>query len=386
MSLKNYSRDGVTFFQLYISCPVCNNEGRNTPRSYWSHDVDGGDVYVGDDATYQCKQCGHTRHVSAWEYGCPKHSGCSDDYVYKKSTIASIASVISCAGQLVSDAGLPWLRTFMENLELGWGDFSGITIDERVQKETKCMAKEKVEHKVDENAGYVQPSKQLQSVSCPKCGTLITGKYCWYCGASAPTLSDAFGHKTREKNELTATEQNKAQCAKERQNKQVDIELIIDSVLNKNDKEWTFQSIDFNYTMKTKNAEGKRILFKVRTGDIEMNLTKDSLKRAFNETETAWAFDYDDYRIKENQISNYLSSVWSPKGSFSIRSLQLYNETSNGLYRGKLKVFFWDVKNWSQEVLPEDAITIYEIQYETKRWGFVKHKYELKVLSCNRIK
>ena len=95
MSLKNYSRYGVTYFQLYISCPVCNNEGRNTPHSYWSHDVDGGDVYVGDDATYQCKQCGHTRHVSDWEYGCPRHSGGSDEYVYKKSTIASIASVIS---------------------------------------------------------------------------------------------------------------------------------------------------------------------------------------------------------------------------------------------------------------------------------------------------
>ena len=133
MSLKNYSRYGVTYFQLYISCPVCNNEGRNTPHSYWSHDVDGGDVYVVDDATYQCKQCGHTRHVSDWEYGCPRHSGGSDEYVYKKSTIASIASVISCAGQMVSETGLPWLRVFMENLEKGWDNARG---------ETESMTKE----------------------------------------------------------------------------------------------------------------------------------------------------------------------------------------------------------------------------------------------------
>ncbi len=121
MALNKYSKGGVTYFQLYISCPVCHEEGLNTPHSYWTHAVDGGDIYVGDDASYQCKQCGHTKHVSAWEYGCPSHSGDSDEYVYKRATIASLASVMSCAGQLVTESGLPWLQTFMANLESGWG-------------------------------------------------------------------------------------------------------------------------------------------------------------------------------------------------------------------------------------------------------------------------
>ena len=122
MALNKYSKDGATYFQLFISCPVCQEEGRNTPHSYWTHASDGGDIYVGENAYYQCKQCGHTKHVSAWKYGCPYHSGDSDEYVYKDlRTPAPLAAVMSCAGQLVTETGLPWLQNFKANLESGWG-------------------------------------------------------------------------------------------------------------------------------------------------------------------------------------------------------------------------------------------------------------------------
>ena len=305
MSLNSYSKNGVTYFQLYISCPVCNNEGRNTPHSYWSHDVDGGDVYVGDDATYQCKQCGHTRHVSAWEYGCPRHNGCSDEYVYKKTTIASLASVISCAGQMVSETGLPWLRVFMEKLEEGW----------------------------DDNA--------------------------------ANNLCD-----------------NNFQIHK----KKIELEFNIDSVVNRNDEEWSFQGVDFYYSINTEHAEGKRIKIKVRDKEMEKHLSYDDLIRCFNDSESGWAYDYDDYAIKECQIDNFLKKNWSPTGKFNIRSSRLYDLMTNGVFCGEFRIYFWEVESFSDEVMPSNSFSIYEVQYEIKRWGMLKHKYELKVLSCNKVK
>ncbi len=120
MSLNKYTKDGATFFQLYISCPVCQEEGKNTPHAFWSHAMDGGDIYVSDKATFQCKDCGYTAHICKAQWGCPTHSGDSDEYVYKQATPAGLAAVMSCAGMMVTECGLPWLQNFMASLESGW--------------------------------------------------------------------------------------------------------------------------------------------------------------------------------------------------------------------------------------------------------------------------
>ena len=91
----HFDKDGVNYFQLYIKCPVCLEKfGQMEALEpiYWTHDYKingtacGGDIYVGDNAYYYCKKCGHTSHVVNWAYKCPKHSGDNDESDNYKNT------------------------------------------------------------------------------------------------------------------------------------------------------------------------------------------------------------------------------------------------------------------------------------------------------------
>lgn len=113
-TIDKFQENGVSYFKLCIACPVCNQEGRNTERAFWKHYNCEGDIYVGDNAFYKCKKCGRSSHVREWGYNCPQHSNSPEEFV--KAGSAAIASVMSCAGQMVSACGQQWLLKFMCNL------------------------------------------------------------------------------------------------------------------------------------------------------------------------------------------------------------------------------------------------------------------------------
>ncbi len=120
MALDSFKRGSATYFRLEIKCPVCNQRGNQTPPTLWYHGTDEGDMYIGDDANYECKLCGENKFIMDWAYWCPNHSTTPDDYV-QVTDIAVIADVVSAAGQLVTQAGIPWLQTLLSNLERGKG-------------------------------------------------------------------------------------------------------------------------------------------------------------------------------------------------------------------------------------------------------------------------
>lgn len=72
-SLNSFEKNGVTYFELFISCPVCIDRGNMTPQAYWSHHDNGcsGDIYMGENAFYYCKKCGATSHVMKMEIWMP---------------------------------------------------------------------------------------------------------------------------------------------------------------------------------------------------------------------------------------------------------------------------------------------------------------------------
>lgn len=119
MALNSFEKNGVTYFELYISCPVCLDRGNQTPHSYWSHHNNNcnGDIYMGENAFYYCKKCGATQHVYKWKYGCPNHS--SGEYEFLEASPASLAQAVSTAGQMVNATGIPWLQTFLANMQKG---------------------------------------------------------------------------------------------------------------------------------------------------------------------------------------------------------------------------------------------------------------------------
>lgn len=117
MDIKSYEKDGISYYQLYISCPVCYERGKMLPQTYWSHGEDcGGDIYIGENALYRCSKCGFTSHVMNWKYKCPEHSTDAEN-AYIGVSGAALASVVSMAGQLTVKAGVAWLQEFLKNLE-----------------------------------------------------------------------------------------------------------------------------------------------------------------------------------------------------------------------------------------------------------------------------
>jgi hypothetical protein len=114
MALNKFSEGGNTYFQLFISCPVCHDRGRNTERSFWAHYQCNGDIFVGDNAFYKCKKCGKTNHVKEWSYNCPSHSSSPDEFV--KASSQGLAQAVSTAGQMVMECGQQWLMKFLSNM------------------------------------------------------------------------------------------------------------------------------------------------------------------------------------------------------------------------------------------------------------------------------
>lgn len=73
----HFSKEGVEYFLLYISCPSCIEGGKPTQASYWTHADCGGDLYVGDNAHIYCEKCGKSEIVSKCKFMYPY---CSNEY------------------------------------------------------------------------------------------------------------------------------------------------------------------------------------------------------------------------------------------------------------------------------------------------------------------
>ena len=100
------------YFDLIIRCPACLAENRDPgPAGVWYHVECDGRLQIGDDATYRCKACLHTRHVKEWRYACKQHEA-----DYRHTTSAHLASAVSTAGQITGIAGRQWLMSFLDEL------------------------------------------------------------------------------------------------------------------------------------------------------------------------------------------------------------------------------------------------------------------------------
>lgn len=114
MALEKMTEGSYVYFKLRISCPVCVDQGKNTPQRFWSHVNCGGSMFVGEDANFKCNKCNEKRHVKEWRFNCPTHSG--NDQEFLKASSQGFAQSISTAGQMVSETGHRWLIEFLKNL------------------------------------------------------------------------------------------------------------------------------------------------------------------------------------------------------------------------------------------------------------------------------
>ena len=115
INIDSFVKDDYTYYRLYIQCPVCRQQGRNTPPKLWVHATDDGDVYIGENAKYYCTTCHTLEPIMNWAYHCPEHSKSEDDFV-KVEGPGPIADVVASAGALVTKTGIAWLTTLLQNL------------------------------------------------------------------------------------------------------------------------------------------------------------------------------------------------------------------------------------------------------------------------------
>lgn len=117
--INKINLDNNLYIEAYFSCPLCIEQGKKVAPVYWKHHSCGGKMYLGDDANYFCQKCKQRSRVGQWEYRCPDHS--NTDSAVLDFQIASNATLnyfpMSVVTQLITTAGLPWFRKFMNNLE-----------------------------------------------------------------------------------------------------------------------------------------------------------------------------------------------------------------------------------------------------------------------------
>lgn len=63
MELENYKKGDATYYRLFTKCPICRQRGKNVEPQFWFHDIDNGEIFIGDDAKYECKKCGMNESI-----------------------------------------------------------------------------------------------------------------------------------------------------------------------------------------------------------------------------------------------------------------------------------------------------------------------------------
>ena len=122
MALDSF-QENVTYFRLFICCPVCLEQGSQMMQSYWKH-LDNncnGDIYVGDNAYCKCLKCGRTSHVRNWKYLCPSHTNSIDTFMTDSDALVCadseyVVMAVSMSGQMAQETGVQWLQRFFRNM------------------------------------------------------------------------------------------------------------------------------------------------------------------------------------------------------------------------------------------------------------------------------
>ncbi|MDR1221364.1 MAG: hypothetical protein LBL07_00605 [Tannerella sp.] len=151
--MKNFEKDGFTYFELYAACPICYEREKHGAAEYWSHHGCGGQIYIGDNAMFYCDKCkeecqvekckihtdchhepeninssniplsDHQEHsnteqpaINEPQSDTPEHSNSGLYEIVFAEGNPALSSVIAIAGQLVSAIGVPWLQKFLQNL------------------------------------------------------------------------------------------------------------------------------------------------------------------------------------------------------------------------------------------------------------------------------
>lgn len=93
--------------EIYMSCPVCLQEGRNSPKEYWRDEPPcNGKLYIDEYAIVHCAGCGASAHLSQMGLRCNNNR-----HDFSIPSTEGFAAAISTSAQFVNGTGLRWLQS-----------------------------------------------------------------------------------------------------------------------------------------------------------------------------------------------------------------------------------------------------------------------------------
>ena len=117
-AIKNFTKDGVEYYSLYVACPNCIMEGRPAQPVFWIHDNCGGQMYIGDDAHVYCEKCKSKFPIPNCQFECPDDIQCGMESVIKTDVDSKIDCSIglTVAAMICNSSSLRWLHRFTSAL------------------------------------------------------------------------------------------------------------------------------------------------------------------------------------------------------------------------------------------------------------------------------
>ena len=126
MSLKIIEKGEVTYFQIYVSCPICLDKGITQPQQFITHANNNcnGDMYIGDNGHYCCSKCGSNSNILKWNLeGCDHINNIEiaqniqlRELTNPNKEHMSLPIAMGIAGQLVQRTGIEWLQRYMRSV------------------------------------------------------------------------------------------------------------------------------------------------------------------------------------------------------------------------------------------------------------------------------
>lgn len=111
MEIDRIKIDDVVYYRLYARCPECLEQGRHVNQDFWTHADCGGDIYIGDNATFYCAKCNESIPWIRAEFECPYHNTTAAvGYFISKSVGASLVMNPLLFGESNNRESISFLR------------------------------------------------------------------------------------------------------------------------------------------------------------------------------------------------------------------------------------------------------------------------------------
>ena len=109
--------NGIWYHRLFMPCPVCVGMQEERPPSlYWEHLEDGGDMYIGSDATLYCDKCKMIHRWDNWKYSCLQRHGFVSMAKGHHIESSIFEFCVSSENLEYRGVGLPWMRELLYNI------------------------------------------------------------------------------------------------------------------------------------------------------------------------------------------------------------------------------------------------------------------------------